>query len=283
MNKKDFAFENIAVATDGSDFSFNAFLQALEFFNKNLFRVIHVIHIYDLKKTFLPEQFNHNHIEQQYKSELLSRYSSTKYNLIFQEKSLQYKDVRDQILSICQAYKIDYLFIGYTGRKGVKQNPQIMSSTVRDCSQLTITPLVITHEVYTKNNGNTFLACVDGSLKSIRCIQEAVKLANGQNDFAIICFVPNPLKQDQKNEIENQVVQELQQQKKNNWEFINLKPNQDPGEAIVDFVNLTCQRDIQFVLIGNNGFGAQNEGKQFLGKSAEAVLCRAKANIIVIS
>lgn len=40
--------------------------------------------------------------------------------------------------------------------------------------------------------GFTFLAGVDGSKKSLRCLHKAAALANHPNDKLIACFAPSP-------------------------------------------------------------------------------------------
>ncbi|KAL4435724.1 hypothetical protein ABPG74_018275 [Tetrahymena malaccensis] len=288
MNSESYTFDNLMVATDGSEQSKKAFNQALEVFSSgNLFKVIHIVHVSNKEKTYLPKHFTLENIEQEYKTELLSRLTSNRYNLIFQEKNAKYQHSRDQILDICSQTKGDFLFIGYTGRKGPKNDPTVLSQTVRGVAFNQMIPLVIVKELFVRKNqasgGFTYLVGIDGSKKSLRCLHIAASLANSPNDKLIACFAPSPDRIKQIDEMNQLVQNEMANINFQNWQYVSLKPNYDSGEAIINYVNLNEEVDVQFVIIGNNGHRAESEKKAFFGRSAEQILSKVIANPIIIT
>ncbi|KRX06284.1 hypothetical protein PPERSA_06255 [Pseudocohnilembus persalinus] len=285
-NKKP--FENIMVATDGSERAKMAFWLALTFYDKTeLFDQIIVAHVSDKSKTYLPDLWKPEFIYNEYKTSLLTRFPSDKYKLCFEEKRNNVESCRDQILQMAQSMKVSFLFIGFTGRKGDKQNQTVLSQTVKHSAFHSSVPLVIVKELSERKNmqtkGFTFLACVDGSQKSYTAMKRVFNLASDEHDKIVVCYAPLRDKQGYANTIKAEVQEQLKDQPKKKWTFTFLKPSFKPDQAICKYINDAEEHWINFVVIGNNGYRAMVEKKSFFGTYAETILINANANIIVVS
>lgn len=142
-------YKNLMVATDGSESAKNAFKQGLEFFeNTNLFQTIIIGHISNKSKTYLSEKYTPENIYNEYKTELLSLFPAEKYKLVFEEKAENQPNVNDQLLQLAEKMSASFLIIGYSGRKGQKNDPTVLCQTVKYTAYHSQVPLVISKQLY---------------------------------------------------------------------------------------------------------------------------------------
>ncbi|CAD8183220.1 unnamed protein product [Paramecium octaurelia] len=273
---------NIMVATDGSQASKQAFFQAVEFFEyKNIFNQIIVAHVSDESKTYLPFEFQSTTIYEDYKIELLSRYPEANYQLVFQEKAQGQENIRNQILTIAGDLNVSYLIVGFNGRKGVKQDVTILGQTVRNSVYNSKVPLIAVKKLYKRDetNGFKFVVCIDGSKKSYKSLESAVALSFDERDSLLICFAPTPDREAFGTTIKTKV-EEFMAKYQRKWQYKQLDPSYRAIENVIEMINNSD--DLDFVVFGSNGYRAQLESKTFFGSTADELLKKAKANIIMV-
>ncbi|CAD8092797.1 unnamed protein product [Paramecium sonneborni] len=273
---------NIMVATDGSQASKQAFFQAVEFFEyKNIFNKIIVAHVSDQSKTYLPFEFQSTTIYEDYKIELLSRYPEANYQLVFQEKGQGQENVRDQILNIAGDLNVSYLIVGFNGRKGLKQDVTILGQTVRNSVYNSKVPLIAVKKLYKRDetNGFKFVVCIDGSKKSYKSLESAVALSFDERDSLLICFAPTPDREAFGTTIKTKV-EEFMAKYQRKWQYKQLDASYRAIENVIEMINNSD--DLDFVVFGSNGYRAQLESKTFFGSTADELLKKAKANIIMV-
>ncbi|CAD8087119.1 unnamed protein product [Paramecium primaurelia] len=273
---------NIMVATDGSQASKQAFFQAVEFFEyKNIFNQIIVTHVSDGSKTYLPFEFQSTTIYEDYKVELLSRYPEANYQLVFQEKAQGQENVRNQILSIAGDLNVSYLIVGFNGRKGVKQDVTILGQTVRNSVYNSKVPLIAVKKLYKRDetNGFKFVVCIDGSKKSYKSLESAIALSFDERDSLLICFAPTPDREAFGTTIKTKV-EEFMGKYQRKWQYKQLDASYRAIENVIEMINNSD--DLDFVVFGSNGYRAQLENKTFFGSTADELLKKAKANIIMV-
>lgn len=217
---------------------------------------------------------------------IIKKLPSKHYDLVFHEKNYEEDNVRNQILSLANDLKVDYLFIGYSGRKGPKLDPSLLGQTVKNSLYKTQIPLIVVKKLYKrkekKSLGFNFLACIDGSDKSFKALAVAISLANNEND-KIYAITATSLQGEQIVETIKIKIEEIKEQSRSKAIFFEtLQPSNDPAKSLVEHVNFNENVDIDFIVVGNNGIRAQIEGKQFLGRMAEYILANAIANPIII-
>ncbi|CAD8184392.1 unnamed protein product [Paramecium pentaurelia] len=273
---------NIMVATDGSQASKQAFFQAVEFFEyKNIFNQIIVTHVSNESKTYLPFEFQSTTIYEDYKTELLSRYPEANYQLVFQEKAQGQENVRNQILSIAGDLNVSYLIVGFNGRKGVKQDVTILGQTVRNSVYNSKVPLIAVKKLYKRDetNGFKFVVCIDGSKKSYKSLENAIALSFDERDSLLICFAPTPDREAFGTTIKTKV-EEFMGKYQRKWQYKQLDASYRAIENVIEMINNSD--DLDFVVFGSNGYRAQLENKTFFGSTADELLKKAKANIIMV-
>ncbi|CAD8078936.1 unnamed protein product [Paramecium primaurelia] len=273
---------NIMVATDGSQASKQAFFQAVEFFEyKNIFNQIIVAHVSDESKTYLPFEFQSTTIYEDYKIELLSRYPEANYQLIFQEKAQGQENIRNQILNIAGNLNVSYLIVGFNGRKGVKQDATILGQTVRNSVYNSKIPLIAVKKLYKRDetNGFKFVVCIDGSKKSYKSLESAIALSFDERDSLLICFAPTPDREAFGTTIKTKV-EEFMSKYQRKWQYKQLDASYRAIENVIEMINNSD--DLDFVVFGSNGYRAQLENKTFFGSTADELLKKAKANIIMV-
>jgi len=177
------------------------------------------------------------------------------------------------------------LFIGYHGRKGAKSDPTIMGSTVKHTIYNTRIPLCIVKSLYSRKNnatkGFTFLVCLDGSDKARRGLDIAYRSMTNANDRIIACTVSNYDTSDKISSIKKDTNQFFSD---NNiqGDFKELQAKERLMNEVIDYVNTNTVYSIDFVVFGNNGLRAQEEGKVFIGTAAESLISGVIANLILV-
>ncbi|EAS03994.2 universal stress family protein (macronuclear) [Tetrahymena thermophila SB210] len=282
-------FKNLLVAVDGSDYSRKAYEQSLEFLEqkKDQFDQLIIAHITNRNKKYLPEKMQAETIYDQYKLECDEKFAHNKYKLVFEEKNPNQPSCREQIISLCGQLQISFLFLGFYGRKGVKEQRGLTQTVSQACYHSKV-PLVIVKNVFqrkeTQSQGFNFLVCIDGSNKSYKALNYALNLAQNPNDKITICYAPTPDKQKFTRTIDAKLQEDLEQAKHINWKFVELTPSYNATEQIIKHVNSCGNEDqFQFVIIGNNGYRAQIEDKSFFGRTAEEITIHSNSNIIIIT
>lgn len=183
--------------------------------------------------------------------------------------------------------KVNYLFIGYSGRKGPKMDPSLLGQTVKNSLYKSQIPLIIVKKLYKrsekKSGGFSFLVCLDGSEKSFKALQMCLSLSNNTMDIIHAITAPS-LQSEQNSETIKVKFEEIAEAKPEKKVFFKvLSPSHDPAKSLREYVNFNEEFDYDFVVLGNNGIRAQLEGKNFLGRLSENVLANVKANMIVIT
>lgn len=210
---------------------------------------------------------------------------SKNYDLVFQEKNYEEDNVRNQILQLATELKVDFLFLGYSGRKGPKEDPSFMGQTVKNSLYKTSIPLIVVKKLYKrkekKDLGFNFLVCIDGSEKSFKALNVALSLCV-KEDRVYAVTAPSI----QGEQIAETIKIKIEEIKNGNSDrtisYEILQATNNPAKDLVDFVNFNEKIDFDFAVVGNNGIRAQIEGKQFLGRMAEYLLANVKANPIII-
>lgn len=146
------------------------------------------------------------------------------------------------------------------------------------------------------------LVCVDGSKKSMKAVEEAVKIAGGcnVNEVAIIhvceskpdwsgipyegSVTPEDMERFRKSfeqcnyENNEKVISEAKETfLKNNIEVNTIFKEGHPAQAITDVAN---EEKYDMIVIGSRGLGGLK--KLFLGSVSNAVLHEAKTNVLVV-
>ena len=211
---------------------------------------------------------------------------SKRYDLVFQEKNYEEDNIRDQIIALAESLTINYIFLGYSGRKGKKMDPSLLGQTVKNSLYRTAIPLIVVKHLYKRtekaSKGFNFLVCIDGSDKSYKALEACLTLSKSEND-EIYAVTASSLQGEYHTETIKVKFDEIaEKNKEKKLSFVILKPSHDPANAIIEYVNFNEKVDFDFVVLGNNGIRAQIEGKAFLGRMAERILANIKANPIII-
>jgi len=271
------------VSVDGSQFSHVAFEQCYNEFYREC-DTITVCSIADKSKTYLPYDLQPDTIYNRYRTFLLSHIHSSKYKIITNDKKADVS-VKDQILQVANESKATALFIGYTGRKGVKAEPTVMGSTTRHAVINTKIPLIITKTLESreknKSGGFTFLVCLDGSIKANSGLNFVKKLIRSPNDQVVGCMVEAPENADKAVEI-RQTFDNFLKETKFKGDFVTLPYQIYIADEIIKFINKGESHTVDFVVIGNSGRRSQLEGVTTLGSVAEKLITHAKANIVLL-
>ena len=206
--------------------------------------------------------------------------------MVFQEKNYEEDNIRNQILSLAEALKVDFLFFGYSGRKGKKNDPSLLGQTVKNSIYNTQIPFVVVKKLLKRNDkpnkGFNFMVCLDGSEKASKALATCLTLSNSEFDEIHAVTAPS-LHGDQNIETIRVKFRDFEEKYKGRkLSFKALEPSNDPAKCLIDFVNFNERIDFDFVVLGNNGIRAQLDGKNFLGRLAETVLGYVKANPIII-
>lgn len=271
------------VSVDGSEHSRQAFDQCYkEFYTKEDSLI--VCSITDQSKTYLPYEFRSETIRSHYHTFLLSNIHGSKYRLIMEEKGDEFS-IKDRILQEAELSKASAIFIGFSGRKGLKADPTLMGSTVRHAVLKTSVPIFITKKLRlrekTRTGGFTYLLCLDGGKKSLKGFEICKKLATNPNDQVIGCIVKSP-------EVESQIpfvreqFQNFVKQSNIKGEFITLDYSQVRGDGIVDFVNKKDGYYVDFVLFGNSGLKTEQIDQTVLGSVADYLISNLHSNLILL-
>lgn len=90
--------------------------------------------------------------------------------MVWTPKTDPHKDTNDYIEEMISAHKLDFIAIGYHGRKGPKEDPSIFGSSVYNMSLNAMCPiLIIKNEVDRKKKPSfNWLICTDGSEYSLK-------------------------------------------------------------------------------------------------------------------
>lgn len=271
------------VSVDGSPQSNQAFEQCFKSFYLPEDKIF-VATIVDKSKTYLPHTMAPETIYDDYHTFLLSHVHSSKYKILLEEKQHDVT-IKDQILLVAEKYEATVIFIGYTGRKGIKAESTVMGSTTRHAVINTKIPLVITKSIVsrekTKTKGFTFLVCLDGSLKAEKGLSVVKKFLRSPHDQVIGCLVEAQENGDKVHEIE-QHYHAFQKETKVQGEFIKLTLSINVADAIIKYVNNNEQHFVDFIVLGNSGRRSQLEGTTTLGTVAEDLITKANANIILL-
>jgi len=272
------------VAVDGSESSNAAFQQCFnEFYDSN--DKLIVGSITDQNKTYLSREYLPDSIYNKYRTFLLSHIHESKYRIVMQEKDLE-NNPKDEILQLANQNNATGIFVGYTGRKGVKAESTIIGSTTRHIALNTKLPLIIVKHLYSRDKcrtkGFTFLVCLDGSLKSEKGLEVCLKLASNPNDRIIGCLVEAP-----------EIIEKIPTIREHFYDFLNKNKlngdwvglqmhNTTVSDEIINYVNTNEKHFVDFIVMGNSGRSAQLAGKEVLGSVAEKLVNSANANIVLL-
>jgi len=271
------------VSVDGSQFSHSAFEECYEEFYRDSDSII-VCSIADKSKTYLPYDLQPETIYNKYRTFLLSHIHSSKYNILTSDKK-EDTSVKDQILKVANESKATALFIGYTGRKGVKAEPTVMGSTTRHAVINTKIPLITIKTKVSRQNsktkGFTFLVCLDGSIKANSGLDFCKKLVRSSNDQVIGCMVESTETKVKSAEI-RQTFDQFLNDTKFKGDFVTLQTQFYVADEIIKLINNGETYHVDFVVFGNSGRRSQLEGKSTLGSVAEKLITHANANIVLL-
>ena len=206
--------------------------------------------------------------------------------MVFQEKDYEDDNVRNQILFLAETLKVDYLFFGYSGRKGKKMDPSLLGQTVKNSLYNTHLPFVIVKRLLKRkdkpNKGFNFMVCLDGSEKSFKALATCLTLSNCKNDEIYAVTAPSIQGQHNLEAVKAKFAHFEANYKDRKLWFRALEPSNDPAKGLIDFVNFNEQINFDFVVLGNNGIRAQLDGMKFFGTLSEKLLGYVKANLIII-
>ncbi|EGR32500.1 hypothetical protein IMG5_080800 [Ichthyophthirius multifiliis] len=273
-------FQNILVAVDGSDYSIKAYKQCQETFGliKEKINQTIILHITNSKKDYLPLNYQGQQIYDYYIENCL-QYQNQR--LIIEEQNSELPSCREQILNIANNMQISFIFVGYYGRKQEKKDKNGMSQTVKHLCFHSQIPVFIIKELVCRSTDSspiTYLACLDGSNKAYKALNVCLSLRN-QGDKFIFCYAPTPDKQKFSKIIKAKLEQELENFKDIAWQFLELETSFQVVQSICQYIN---KNKISYVVIGNNGYRAQLENKNFFGNTGEQIVLNSNSNIIII-
>ena len=105
--------------------------------------------------------------------------------------------MKDQIIKISAAQNADYLFMGYYGRKGKKEDRAMMGSSLKATAYNIKAPLFIVRNIWLFNSqfkskyyyerdipnkkGFQFLVCLDGSENAFKALNYALDLVHREH------------------------------------------------------------------------------------------------------
>lgn len=142
---------------------------------------ITIYHAFDSGKKDLPRAFSSDAIRERYEIDALRVVKGGKLNFIMEDKAG--KAVADMVVALLQRIKsgrgnytplkhVDFVFTGYAGRKGVKEDATVLGSQAAQAIHMLTTPLVIVRQPLTPTPmspgrdapvARHFMVAVDGS------------------------------------------------------------------------------------------------------------------------
>lgn len=149
-----------------------------------------------------------------------------------------------------------------------------------------------------KTGGFNFVVCIDGSDKSMRCIEEAHRFAFDPNDRVYaVCLLSLPISLECKREdIEEQVKEKVSEMKITcPVDFISAE-GKACHDVLLNYINIGSRTEFDFVVVllifsffhsihekfGRNGFRAQKHNNHEVGRTAQVLIRNSSINPIMI-
>ena len=264
------------VAVDGSHNSREAFeITTREFLGPE--DHITILHFFSDEKVYLPYNFKREYIYDDYENYLISFYSSRKYSLDFVPRDTKIKTA-EQIQQYAETNSGGLLVVGFSGAKGPKEDPTLMSSAVDHNVKFGKVPFCIVKKNFSREElgGFHWLVLVDGSEQSLRALEMTFRLLDTARDQVTLLHAYNVSHVDYR-----EIYMPMIYERGVRGTFEEFACGVNIAKELVDYIN-SWETDFHFIVMGVSGMGTSNRSSIFnVGSVTQNVLKYAKTNIII--
>eukprot|EP00386_Alphamonas_edax_P012750 GDKI01039621.1.p1 GENE.GDKI01039621.1~~GDKI01039621.1.p1 ORF type:complete len:350 (-),score=83.59 GDKI01039621.1:145-1119(-) len=283
------------VAVDGSDDSLCAYNLTLKHLMPRTSNNIVVGHVAK-EKEYLPPHMQANNIKARVEADLVTSFPKSRYELHWMSKD-QGKSTKEQIVRAANEKTVDFLVLGFQGRKGNKAQGMLGSTSdfsIRYSSSSVIVVKNVECARALVNAGGRavkFVVCVDDSVGALKAILDALRLSKSSEDKFILLHVA-PLAQEQlqlsarieavRAKYERIIAEQLQGR---NVEFrvVQKTAGIPINETIVSIVEDECA---DFAVLGADGMNHKSAGDgskdgYYIGSTSDYVVRNAHCTVIV--
>lgn len=240
-----------------------------------------VMHIFDNSKAYLPNELRSDYIYRTTESELLPYLSPSRYNLIWMPRDPSIS-TRQQLVETAQNQNANIMVVGFHGRRGPKQDPTVMGSSVDHSLQMGNFNLLIVklqvHRSLVPRGSFNWVVLADGSAKSEQAFRTAASLVRRDVDEVYVIHG-----QVTAGETLKEHYDELLASHSLRGNYIDLLINRSSfGEELIEFLN-TWEVRVDFTALGAYGTSAYRSGSfGKVGSVANDIIKNVKTNILII-
>ena len=139
----------------------------------------------DAKNEYLPDKMKAPSIQEHYGNSLLATIPAERYLIdVVPRPSPEAGWLKDAVCAYSVDHKTDVLVVGFTGRKGPKEDPTVLGSNGDLAMRQSRCTTLLTKKQWgapAEKTGRTFAVALDGSSRSEAALLDARRLSNGDD------------------------------------------------------------------------------------------------------